>query len=332
MMDTQIVAEEEFGVDGIDYLNVDTEINQYFKAGFETNPYDDTVNDFLGFQFELEADYTTFKGGEVVYQWANYVKSDDYNSDPITVGCATTIGDPFSSEAQTFKGTSSMSNDSTKVANRTVSQQNSEERAPIKESFQTIQEPAWYAHYNVSDTRARQPCMAVIEYDGKLNDTNPIFGTYNVTFGTRVYQNQSDTAPAALPDQSFQIEFTMPETDLSNIYEVKDVPEDKAAYVEYISKKFRRKIENHFSDFSGSETFYWLLVEGGYKLYDDSDAENRWYFKLGIERPTSMFTDGEIQYFWLTFDELTTGVEDYTGAVGCKITTGEPMETQVHQW
>jgi len=45
-----------------------------------------------------------------------------------------------------------------------------------------------------------------------------------------------------------------------------------------------------------------------------------------------MFTDGEIQYFWLTFDEFTSGVDDYTGAVGCKITTGAPQETQVHQW
>jgi hypothetical protein len=43
----------------------------------------------------------------------------------------------------------------------------------------------------------------VIEYDGKLNDTNPIFGTYNVTLGSRFYANATDTNPAALPDQSF---------------------------------------------------------------------------------------------------------------------------------
>ena len=203
IMDTQIVAEEEFGVDGFDYLGVDTDVRQYFYTGFETNPYEDTVNDFLGFQFELEGAHELFKTGEVVYQWATYVKADDYSSDPVTVGCATTVGDPYTAEVQTFKGTNSMSADGPKVANRTMAQQNSEEQAPLKDSFGITQELEWYTLYDVSDTASKQPCRARIEYDGKLNDTNPIFGEYNVTFGARIYANASDTAPAALPDHSF---------------------------------------------------------------------------------------------------------------------------------
>jgi hypothetical protein len=96
-----------------------------------------------------------------------------------------------------------MSADGSKVANRTIDQQNVEEKAGIKDSFGTTQELQWYTNYNVTDTTAVQPCRAVIEYDGKLNDTNPIFGTYNVTLGSRFYANVSDTAPSALPDQSF---------------------------------------------------------------------------------------------------------------------------------
>jgi hypothetical protein len=203
IMDTQIVAEEEFGVDGLDYLGVDTDVKQKFYAGFETNPYEDSVNDFLGFQFELEGGNEIFKTGGVIYQWATYVKSDDFSSDPMTIGCATTVGDPYTAEVQTFQGTSSMSADGSKVANRTIDQQNVEEKAGIKDSFGTTQELQWYTNYNVTDTTAVQPCRAVIEYDGKLNDTNPIFGTYNVTLGSRFYANVSDTAPSALPDQSF---------------------------------------------------------------------------------------------------------------------------------
>ena len=331
VMDTQIVAEKEFGVDALDYLDVDTEAIQYFYAGFETNPYEDTVNDFLGFQFELEGGNEMFKYGSVIYQWATYVKSDDFSSDPYTVGCSTTVGDPYTAEAQTFKGTSSMSVDSTNVANRTVTQQNSEEKAPLKDSFGTTQDLEWYNFYNATDSVTVQPCRAVIEYDGKLNDTNPIFGVYNVTLGSRIYANVSDTEPKALPDQSFQIEFTMPATDFAELYEETEVEEDKYAYVPYLEDKFRRKIVTTWDSWSGEEKFYWLRVEGGYKLYDDADKEDRWYFKLGIERPTSMFTDGEIQYFWLTYEDEDMQ-DDYTGAVGCKITTGSPQKTKVDQW
>ena len=147
IMDTQIVAEEEFGVDGLDYLGVDTDVHQYFYAGFETNPYEDSVNDFLGFQFELEGGNEIFKTGGVVYQWATYVKSDDYSSDPMSIGCSTTVGDPYTAEVQTFQGTSSMSADGSKVANRTIDQQNVEEKAGIKDSFGTTQELEWYTNY-----------------------------------------------------------------------------------------------------------------------------------------------------------------------------------------
>jgi hypothetical protein len=95
----------------------------------------------------------------------------------------------------------------------------------------------------------------------------------------------------------------MPVTDLSTIYEENDVPEDKYIYQPYLEKKFRRQMVNTFDDYSGAELFYWMRVEGGYKLYDDANAEDRWYFRLGIERPTSEFTDGEIQYFWLTYED-----------------------------
>jgi hypothetical protein len=96
-----------------------------------------------------------------------------------------------------------MSADGANVINRTLEQQNVEEKAQIKDSFGTTKELEWYTNYSISDTRAVQPCRAVIEYDGKLDSTNAIFGVYNVILGFRLYASSTDTAPAALPDQSF---------------------------------------------------------------------------------------------------------------------------------
>lgn len=68
------MAEEEFGVDGLDYIGIDTEIHQFFYTGFEINPNDETVNDFLGFQFEVAAeDDAVFEFGRIFYQWATFV-------------------------------------------------------------------------------------------------------------------------------------------------------------------------------------------------------------------------------------------------------------------
>lgn len=110
---TEIVAEEAFGVDAIDYLGVDGEIHQYFSAGFETNPEDETFNDNLGFQFEVEGPKSAFKTGSVIYQWATYAKSDDFTTNPTSIGCVTKYGDPYVSEVQTFSGTTSMGSNST---------------------------------------------------------------------------------------------------------------------------------------------------------------------------------------------------------------------------
>ena len=110
----------------------------------------------------------------------------------------------------------------------------------------------------------------------------------------------------------------MPETDLSNIYEEKDVPAEKAAEVQYLKFKKKSKIVDVWDTFSGTEKNYWLRVEGGYKLYGTSGADDRWYFKLGIERPSSMIVDDEIQYFWLNFD-AGEDYPDYSGSVSCKI-------------
>jgi len=224
-----------------------------------------------------------------------------------------------------------MSASSTKVSGRTFDQQNVEEKAKLKESFGTIQDLSWYDLYEWEEGVSIQPCVAVIEYDGKLDESSDVFGTYNITLGARVYSNEQDTEPKSLPDQEFQVNFEMYETDLSNIYEEKDVPEEKAVELVYLDDKFRYKITDTWADFTGAEKMFWMRVVGGYKLYGTSGAEDRWFFTLSLERPTSLYTDGEIIYFWLKYADSDM-TDENTGVVGCKIVTGDTSKTEVNQW
>lgn len=331
----QVQFEKEFGVDGKDYIGVDTDINLYFAAGFEVAPDVETANDVLGFQFEFEAGAEVFERGVIMAPWITYVKADDYNSDPVSVSCVVKIGDPYTAEVQTFQGTNSMSSTSSKVSGRTFDQQNSEDRAALKDSFGTVQDLAWYVPYDADGTGERmiQPCIATIENDGKYDASSDIFGTYNITLGMRIYANETDTEPKALPDQSFQADFTMYETDLSNIYEVKDVPEDKSAEVIYMDEKFRRKIDTgidfgDFTPYSGDEKFYWLRVVGGYKVFE-SGADDKFFFQMSVELPEGFYTSGDIYQFWLTY--LDPEGEE-SGAVVCKIEIDAPANTETQQW
>lgn len=124
----------------------------------------------------------------------------------------------------------------------------------------------------------------------------------------------------------------MPETDLSNLYEEKDVPEDKAATVTYLDDKFRFKVADTFTAWTGDvKANFWMRVQGGYKLYGTSGAEDRWFFNLALERPTELYTTGEIIYFWLKYgdDDMT---DENTGVVGCKIESGNALNTKADQW
>ena len=100
--DKQIVAEENYEYDSETIFGVEGAVTQYVSAGFEVNPYDADANDWLGFQFEIEAPADALNEGKIVFQWATYVKSDDFSSDPISIGCTTKIGDPYVSEVKTY--------------------------------------------------------------------------------------------------------------------------------------------------------------------------------------------------------------------------------------
>lgn len=129
------MVEESFEYDALSNLNVDGEAYQYLDAGFETNPTNDDQNDWLYFQFDLEAPEAALQDGKIVYQYITYSKEDDYSSDPITIGCATKLGSYSDSRVDTFQGTNSMSSDSTVIVGQTWQNQNNQETAKVKDSF-----------------------------------------------------------------------------------------------------------------------------------------------------------------------------------------------------
>jgi len=59
-------------------------------------------------------------------------------------------------------------------------------------------------------------------------------------------------------------------------------------------------------------------ARGGYKLYGDADASDRWFFNLALELPTAQFKTGEILYQWISYD-FDEANKALNGAAACKI-------------
>jgi hypothetical protein len=110
---------EEFSYDSETYLSVEGDITHSFQAGYETNPYKDEANDFIGFYFGVDAPSTAIPKGSIVYQYVTYKKTGDTTSQPISVGCSTKVGDPYVARVDTFNGTSSLASNSSVVLNKT---------------------------------------------------------------------------------------------------------------------------------------------------------------------------------------------------------------------
>ena len=66
-----------------------------FKAGFATNPYDETVSDLLFMVLESDAPYEMIAPGNILQQWVSYSKSSDTSGTSKTVSCLSTILDPM---------------------------------------------------------------------------------------------------------------------------------------------------------------------------------------------------------------------------------------------
>lgn len=118
------------------------------------------------------------------------------------------------------------------------------------------QESVYYNKYEVG-TQTVMPCLAYIEFDGKLNSTDDIFATYNFTIGARVYANDSDVSPVSAGKYEYQVTFGEPESDLAAKYEETEVLEDKYSIEELMSEKNKFRIADYFPNFNGTEKFGW---------------------------------------------------------------------------
>ena len=93
------------------------------------------------------------------------------------------------------------------------------------------------------------------------------------------------------------------------------------------SELFRNEVVNTFDSWDGDiNTNFWLHWSVGFKLMSDTE-DARFYYTLGIEAPTSLFTEGEILYFWLKYrDDAMT--DEHAGAVSCKMVIGDAQSAQ----
>lgn len=259
----QYFANEAFTFKTSNYLGVSGYAEQKFEAGFKSNPYDETADDKLNFWFSLDAPTESIPDGSIVYQYVSYVKSGAYNSKVMTVGCATTVGDPYVAQIDTFNGTASMASNSTVVFNKTWDEQNNDERAQIKKSFKLGNEVAFYRKdYSFVDEvkNTYMPCVAEFTFDGKLAADNSLFGDYDMTIGVRVYADEFDTEPKSLPTSTFTVTIGEPESDLAAIYE-EETTEETSALLESFKEKQRFKLSAVFPDeydaSTDADTMYW---------------------------------------------------------------------------
>lgn len=148
--DVQQVDTKEYIMDASTvFTNTTGEVKQRLVPEFETNPYDASTSDRMNFNFEFEAPTVNMTKGKIVYQYVTYTKTGNFTAKPITVGCATKVGDPFVTKINTFEGFTGMSETSTAVANKTWDKQNTSEKAKKKESFGMSQESVYYNKYEV---------------------------------------------------------------------------------------------------------------------------------------------------------------------------------------
>jgi hypothetical protein len=200
-------------------------VAQVFYPGFVTNPYDDTVNDQIEFYFDTEAPKEFLKEGKILYQYVTFKKQGTTDK-PTTVACVVKVGDPYNAQIKTFKGVKSFDETATGVKDKTWKSQNVDEKARKKDSFGLKQEAGFYKNYaDTTNTNNIQPCLAVMDLGKKIPDGDPIYGTYEFKFGSRVYANDDDTKPVSLPVQEFTMTYGKPESDLAKLFE-EDEPTD----------------------------------------------------------------------------------------------------------
>ena len=160
-----------------------------------------------------------------------------------------------------------------------------------------------------------------------MQDGDPFFTTYDVTMSTRIYPNDTATTFTSLPQQSTTVEIKKPNTDLASLYEEQQ-PETSAETVTYFDSTFKFPLSEYESDSTIPETERgFQRARGGYKLYGDANAEDRWFFNLALELPTAKFITGNILYQWITYEFQDSAFAHLNGAAACKIEVGNYQKT-----
>ena len=173
-----------------------------------------------------------------------------------------------------------------------------------------------------------QPCIATLDMGKKMEASDSFFANYDVEFGTRIYNDDYSKTFTQIPSKKTKVEIKMPNTDLASLYEEQQ-PESSAETVEYFDEVFKFKLADMQGDNTPGRGFQ--RARGGYKLYGDANAKDRWYFNLALELPEALFVDDEILYQWISY-EFDQANSHLNGAASCKIQVGDLGKTSSDQW
>jgi len=248
--DRQLLAHQEQTVDASTLTaGVSGQITQKVETGFEINPLSETAPDELVFNFDLDAPAAAIPKGSRIVQWVTFTNPNNKKEKPMTLACSTLVGDPYVSHVLTWKGFTSMKDDSKVVKNKRYNKVNKREKTKKKSSFKLVQEPEWYAteEYAAPDGSARflHPCLAKLNMGKKMEDNDPFFATYNVDMSVRVYASDKAKTFRSIATKTSTVEIKKPNTDLKSLYEEQQ-PETSAETVTYFDERFKFKLKDFY--------------------------------------------------------------------------------------
>lgn len=70
----------------------------------------------------------------------------------------------------------------------------------------------------------------------------------------------------------------------------------------------------------------------GYKVFEEAQADDRWFFYLATESYNGVFDNDKILYQWMTLEDMSPNSPDKPFSIGCKVTIGNEADFEIHSF
>ena len=184
--------------------DVTEKVQMDIDIGYEVVTGDIDKPNKLGFIFSLDLPSTLATRGSVIFQYITFRKQGDWESPMITVGCATTVGDPSRSAVLNFRDVAGSSDDTNTAPVDLWADKRINEEFELRKGdiffFKKRDDVGAYemAEWGKNPNNVNQLCVAQMPF-AKVADAitqtldEDAWGKYDVKFGARVYASDSAT-------------------------------------------------------------------------------------------------------------------------------------------